>query len=347
MDGGGGSETLTSGDYELQDIKGVPVTGVSESGDYRLEIGGIYALSGLQVVEGDWPYGSLPLYIERNGADIKILWDAAVFVNPRFYYLTGAGEGEYTNDYTSWTLLAENAALAVGAPPGAGYIDGEITLVDQVGMGDGELFVKALQRGVAYDDVDPDTSETYLAGALAVGKINYVFGSGNTFFAVPLELDGTMDDVMADQGYTSGSRIYQQTTDRSGFDTSDYNGSTWSDTLTITSDKGFYFYNIGSEIEISLVGDVDTEAIEEIMEGGNNLFGVQFPVIYDFTVFGVDPVAGDRVLQYDRDATPVPGFNTINQSEFATTTERLSGMSGYYYYRDPSADPLYWTPTEP
>ena len=286
------------------------------------------------------PEGTVPLTIARNGPNIELNWNTTAYPAIDIYYLNGDGTGQFSNT-TGWTLLAPDITVSPYSDNG------------QVGTGNDERYYKALVANIDPDVSPVDGDPSYIASAWAVGKINYAFGGGNTFFSVPLRLIGNMDRIMGNQnfgdgaGYVAGSRIYKQTGDRTGFNTTDFLGVGWTNTLGIDPDKGYYYYNTGSEITITLVGNVPLSAIPETMSGGNTLFSVQFPARYAFTVFGAGTAAGDRVLIYNRLALPTPGFDTVNQSQFGVTGVRLSGMVGYYYYRDPLAAPLVWTPSLP
>lgn len=308
-----------------------------------------YTEVNMALVEGGGPLlitevisGTVPLNILRNGNNIEVSWNNTLYPNPQIFMLTGSGSGEFTNSYsaTKWVRIFSGGLVEAS---GISFTPPD-TLVHQNqanGAGSGEVYYKGLQAGIT-------DYATNIPSAEAVGKVNFTFGGGNTFFSVPLVLSGTINDIMGSQNYTAGSRLFKQAPDRSGFNTADYfSGTGWTDTIVITPDKGYYFYNIGSQIPVTLVGRVPGAGVSESMGGGNNLFAVQFPKQYDFSIFGAGTAAGDRVLIYNRNAIPVSGFDAVNQSEFGLTQVRLSGMGGYYYYRDPSAGTLTWSPPLP
>jgi hypothetical protein len=361
----GSSASRTVEAKNLQDLKGYPYHSPMEAGAYVYKLGLGALAEPLEVTEG-----TVKLYISRSGADIRVSWEASKYPLPTIFALayedSADGKGAYTNQYVIppssvpvWKTVLHNGVFMPSFTWGDSSYDDNLEKYGQfVYTGDGKLVNKnqvgagAVRKEIYYkatiNSVEPGDYEDYLPSAEAVGKINYTFGAGNTFFGVPLIMDGTVAQVMSGQvfatgtGYVAGSRIYKQTADRTAFDSADYTAS-WSDGITFAPDKGYYYYNNGNEISITLVGAVPKQAAAQSLGPGNNLFGVVYPARYGFSIFGSGVAPGDQVKQQSADRL---AFDAINPSEFATTTTKLTGLKGYYYDRSVT-DPLVWTPPQP
>ncbi|MBN2057382.1 MAG: hypothetical protein JW782_01115 [Candidatus Saganbacteria bacterium] len=318
----------------VHDIKGQVVIGVSTGGGNRVEFGGIYGA--LAEAGGDIvvPEGTVLLNIRRDGADIVVEWSGSADI----YMQIGNGSGLFANGVGPAPWLGP----LTGTEEGIVLSPGQLRHIGEAGA-PGDL------PEVYYKAVKPGRSDRRRA-AYAVGKIRYHLFPGNTFIGIPFQWSGTVDELMQPQihGYPAGCRIYSQNDARNAFNASDFNGSVWSDTIDILPEEGYYFYNTGtSGFSIVLCGRLLTDEVAVTMGAGSTLFSMQFPSTYSFSVLGSGTVPGDRLLIYNNAASPVPGFTSINQDDFDTTSYSLNGLDSYYYYRDPTAGDLTWSPTLP
>jgi len=343
----GGEEEMSSSNYKLQDIKGQGVIGVESSTNFNAELGGIYGL-GVPIVKIEGvPYGTVQLNIERDGDNIRVSWDPAIR-NPQIFVRSGDGSGQYVNDgdATVWVEIGD-LATEFDVHMSESYV----LHLDQVAAGYEEAYYKGLQSGVARGGANPDTGDTNLASAWAVGKNNYTFSGGNNFFNYPFSKDADVNTVFSRQyiddsgtgmDYPGGCRVYLHNYSAGNFDYSEFSEGTWS-SLTLRVSAGNIFYNSGtSNLNVTLVGRVMAETADIYRcEGGNNLIGLIYPqgeLITSFT----NAASNDRLLIRNVSGS----FDPVDYSTaWADPSYRLIPTMGYWYYRDPRNLTLDWQQT--
>ncbi|MFC1568576.1 hypothetical protein ACFL37_02650 [Candidatus Margulisiibacteriota bacterium] len=178
----GGDESLEAGDYKLHDVKGQGVVGYGDGMDYSLGLGGIYTLAlGPRIIEGDWPYGTVPLNISRVGSNIQITWDP-MFRDPQIYVRVGDGSGQYTDTYNSMVWVpASDPSRSGEFDDVSDLADNELVHNNQVGDASTthpEVYYKALQAGVTTNMRDPVSFQRCIEIAWAVGKVDLLMSKG-------------------------------------------------------------------------------------------------------------------------------------------------------------------------
>ncbi|MFC1637665.1 hypothetical protein ACFL1W_01455 [Candidatus Margulisiibacteriota bacterium] len=362
----GGDTDLRSDGYSLHDIKGQGAIGYSEASDYGLGLGGFYTFLVPRVIEGDWPYGTVPLNISRVGSNIQITWDP-MFRDPQIYVRVGDGSGQYTDTYNSivWVPVSD--------PSRSGEFDDVSDLADselihnnQVGDASTthpEVYYKALQAGVTTDMRDPVSFQRCIEIAWAVGKVDLLMSKGwnSVSTALSAEAFGGADGVAGDN-FGEGDTVmfwdyYQDgTQDMSEFKR--FSSTTGWDNPTVNLSLGQgCMFNISSLTgtatrKVTLIGNVArTDVTREIRPGWNDIGGPlpRALVSGDFLPANVDPatnlVNGDSISEWGWGTEDFS--NTIRYSD-SSTPPWIGSLTfkpgvGYWYNHVSTAGPFDWT----
>jgi len=211
--------------------------------------------------------GTYKLYISANGNNVEITWETTD--NPQIFALIGNGAGEYLNDYSAakWKLIASGGALVSPTPDGYGtftYADNKLVHQNQVKMGTGEVYYKALWSTI------PSTQYSYyIPSAEAVGKINIQLSSGFNLVGVHLvKGEGHLvSDFIAN--WSDQDMIFKKTSGNPTYDKAIYNGSAWSDpfSLTIPAGTGCFVKTSASKM-LTLLGSVQLVGSSRIYGNG-------------------------------------------------------------------------------
>lgn len=319
----------------FQDIKGEPVIG--EGGG--LQIGGIYVLTA-GVVIPEVPPGTVKLYISRVSNDIKISWEATKYGNnPQIFAMIGDGTGKYSNTYdpATWKVIAQGGTLQ--NPAGFGTFSsynvtsgiGSLIHAGQVGGVTGsiaEVYYKGIKEG--------ETVSARLPSAEAVGKVDYLFEQGNTYFNYPFVSSADVNTVFGTSGIPDLCKIlnYQKSTDK--FSPSTFS-TTWLDPFTLELGKGYVFFNYStSPINLTLVGAVNKtpDTFSSNISTGNNYLGLPFPIIKTLSLaFSSNPVGNDGLLIYQKSTDKFAKQACSNAGAFDNPNFELIMPTGYVYFR--------------
>jgi hypothetical protein len=357
----GGSASMEGGSYRMQDIKGQGVIGSSSGGGYTVGMGGIYALAGPTIIEGDWPYGTVPLYISRlpGGSILRITWEAR-FINPEIYVLMGNGQGRYASG-EGWTKVTQGGTFVSGLPSGPDW-DFSMGAIDlehnsQVGRGTGEAYYKGLQAGVSPTASNPRVAgKTFLQSAWGVGKVNVILNRGWNSVSSPF-VAGTFG---SDTGVVGNNFGNGDSANFWGEAIQDmeivyvFSGGTWGSVANILIPGRGCMFNISSLAEgvtrtITLVGSVSTVEVTREIRAGLNDIGNPFPralVSGGFSPASADPpsnlVTGDTLNEWGRtDFSNAIIYNAATSSWAGSLTFRPG--AGYWYNHVSTAGPFRWT----
>ena len=323
------------------------------------------------------PPGTVPLNIERVGADIKVWWDTsqAAFRDPKIYVLVReSATGQYSNIADDWTLITD---LSDASPSeynleryvyADGEVQGYILHKDQVGAGYGEVYYKALQKDVI------DVTAT-LPTAMAVGKINYTISQGYNLVSVPFVYTGennTLDKVFGDQLH-SGNVInadqiltkddpatwgmpaaYLNSADGKWYKTT---ASTALAEIGINTTSGYLINNKGQETTITLNGQISRDQTV-VMSSGYNMIGTVFPVNQTLNSLNLGSLANvtagtvlnaDQILIKNDPATwGMPAAYLKTDGKWYKTTEpeveaTFTFQTPYgYFYRQRATGAITW-----
>jgi hypothetical protein len=313
---GGGTNELTGGGANLQDLKGQEVIGVLTGTDGTiLQIGGIYGLVGGVVISAAGvPPGTVPLTISRSGKDIKIAWDAK-YANPQIYVMTGDGTGKFQNDNVAgqtavWALVASGQEFdTTHASDAAPYIlhKGQVGAASVTGVTNRpEAYYKGLQHGVSASAQGSDQINfpgTYLQAAWAVGKLNVnLQGSaaeaGKNYVSIPFNCQQgtTIGNVLGEGSGTiwqPGDEVQYKFAAGPSFNTAILSAnSTWVDTSNGQTPAWGIDYRFGNIVitnaaakTLTFIGEVVKTNIDIPIysgageaPGGKTLLGMVYPV---------------------------------------------------------------------
>lgn len=312
---GYGSGVLEGGNYRLKDVKGAPFTGFTTGGNDDLYIGPIYVLEpGAGAATGEAPAGTVPLFISRDGDNIKISWEASVpdYNDPQIYVLIGGGSGSYTNDVAGWS-----GPYTPNSYPAefdfSKYASGYVLHLDQVGAGESEVYYKGLQDGITAANISPDqnlpANTAYLASAWAVGKINITTDADGGLLLIGLPMfAGNVASTYPDQlGTNQTINLYPRA--GGGLDAVAVTNSgimTGSD-FDILPTVGFWQKNLSdTAVTITFVGDLPktdyTDDLESLDLSSNPLakqlssdtLGIDGDVIYPQSGSGLSAFTKDQ-----------------------------------------------------
>lgn len=201
-----GGAVLEGNGYKILNSIAEPVSG--KIGDSTSSIWwGLFGLFGGVVEKPDVPYGTVPLYISRDGNDVKITWEA-IYVNPTIVAVSGGGYGLYDKNPTSDWLTVLQAGAVKTLPPllGPMILSDATTLkhTQQVTGGTSECYYKGFQAAIGDPKVaiNPNTNTLIFPTAVAVGKVNVLVERNDTqisffSFSVPLVSQNKVDDFDA------------------------------------------------------------------------------------------------------------------------------------------------------
>ncbi len=246
------------------------------------------------------PRGTVRLTIERvpGSTDLRVGWQGA---NPDLYYLTGGdGTGSYTDVVGDWTAIDLNA-LPADITYNAGAGETFITHTDQIGLGEAEVYYKALVAGTVQDAAHPDGG-TFISQAPAVGKVNVDLGgqpatAGKNLISVPFVFtDNSIPNVFgqgADSIWENGDLLQRKSSAVNTYLTVEYKDGSWIDqaggvALPFTFDNRFGYWIVAKSNKIlTLFGQVTTDDVDvEILaaptltEPGKTLLGMIYPKFF-------------------------------------------------------------------
>jgi len=148
----GGSASMESENYRMQDIKGQAVTGYSSSDSYGMGLGGMYGEVPM-VMPAPEVWSEDPhvrnLRIRRSGSDIVVEWNKEPDTYTGSFYVFRR-VGAFENLPTNW-----NRGIDVGN--NVSYTD-----AGQVGDGDDQVYYRVLST----------SEKNALVNKVAVGKVN-------------------------------------------------------------------------------------------------------------------------------------------------------------------------------
>ncbi|MEA3494083.1 MAG: hypothetical protein U9R38_06840 [Candidatus Margulisiibacteriota bacterium] len=290
-------------DPSLNDIKGQPVIGFSTGGG----ITGYWG-AGYHLWVGVGPGDYVPLTIERQGDDIKISWSTGTQPDIYCAVYTAPATGQYVNEGTDWTDITDGSISDQFDlfNVSSGYI-----LHNDQASGSsasyGEVYYKALKPGTDPTAVNPDTNQTYLFSAEAVGKIDISVDPGYNLVSVPFTYEGVaglLKNVFGDQLHAgnvdTADRIYTKGDSGSwGMDNAYLSNDGkwyWSNqpaiesTISVGSTKGYLVRNKGSQVLITVVGDVSGPQTIDMTQGFNAV-GTVHPVNIALNSLGISGLA--------------------------------------------------------
>ena len=308
---GGHTSLEAQGSYKLHDLKGQSVIGVStDNNNYTVYLGGIYAVS-QGIVEGNWPYGTCPLYVSRQGDDIKISWEAAI-KSPDIYVLTGEGTGTFVDDSASWKLYTDSSFS--GQFDDTHKNEGYILHLAQIGSAATlvEIYYRGLQVGILPAEPNPQvTGKTYLASAWAAGKLNLktykINNSAWNFVAAPV-FASNLDEVFGTD-FTQGDQLwFWDDSNQKFFSPVTFDGSTWGTSANLVRGNGVLFNLAGTSPKtVTLLGQVSLESFsrEIAVKAGTpsygwNVIGNPFPILSSMEgLIAGKSVQGDSLWEWN------------------------------------------------
>ncbi len=342
-----GGQQLTSGNYSVYDLKGQAAAGELTSGNYTLQLGGIYQLLGAAT-----PTTGIPLTISRT-SDGKILlgWTGWTGADPDiwFYATNYSGTTTFMNRYyitpggnTQW------APVTPGTTAGFGPINYKTMVVDDTPE---LMFFKALPAGTTIM-----AGVTYPAGtspfelAPTVGKVNIKLNTGISVVSVPFSR--TDNDISAVFGadQLSGATLYTKPSSDNP-NTSRYrvvNGA-WVDdqnqpaAMPVQPELG-YWINVPGTRVLKVWGNVikDTSRSLTIKDGGISVVGCVYPNNELFLSAGLNSAGGSKnkdVIYYKPSAaSPNTQKLTFNGTDWQCAdpneSKKFTVPFGYWYNRE-------------
>lgn len=326
---------MESTGYNLHDLKAQTVIGVSSSTGYQVQLGGIYGIAGTTEVTpptaevtAEAPAGTVPLTIARDGANIKLNWDAATYPAPQIFARSASFDNSY--DGTNWTKVAGGGGIIGGVTGFSGYSEsgGTGTLLNdnQVGAGSSdEVYYKAVISTV---NVTTPTGQATLESAWAVGKVNVQLNGtaatlGKNLISLPFQTQQSMTvrDVLGEGTgtvWTEGDMAQYKFDAGPAYYTAIYtSGKQWKDAANTSHDPAFNFdYRFGNWIivnepkVVTMVGGVvNTDMSVAIYSGaglptgGKTLLGMLYPAAFGLAATSLiaDGAAEGDLIQYKLD----------------------------------------------
>ncbi|MFH1386257.1 MAG: right-handed parallel beta-helix repeat-containing protein, partial [bacterium] len=268
------------------------------------------------------PTGTVPLTIVRDGNNINITWDKALFPRIDLYALTGDGAGNYTNDATTW-----------GAPVSAADADGAFTDVDQVGRGDGEKYYKGLVAGKVPTDAHPDGG-TYISQARAVGKVNVsLYGGGRAFISTPF-MTSSLNKAFGVDFANNDQLWYWDNSLGSFTKTFTFTGGSWPAEENANIAQGYWLditsTNPGVLKTITIIGEVSSAPIRTNIYPGWDMVGNPFPKQTTNTGFNSGMSSNDQIWIWDNQNHLFTGTMSYTESGWNPAAQLLPGL-GYRY----------------
>jgi len=285
------------------------------------------------------PAGIVPLFISRDGSNIKISWEASKYPTPKIFFMTGDGTGSYSNTYTAgppanWTQVDSTNAASLGFNFSS-YGSGSILHLAQVGGGSPEAYYKGLipssLTNLSY----------YIPSAEAVGKVNFVLSKNATsswnFVSSPL-IFNNLDQIWGTD-FTNGDQLWVwNDAEQKFFAPITFSGGTWG-TGNLNPGYGYLFNLAGTSPKTgTAIGNVNTSALSRTISVkpgtpsyGWNVIGNPQPVLSPMTGFvSGKSAASDSIWEWDN----------VNQKFLAPlvfdgtgwpTGAQLKIMNGYGY----------------
>lgn len=340
----GGHISLEANGKRLNDIKGQGIAGEMSSTNYGLGLGGIYG-TGPTVIEGDWPYGTVPLYISRDGQDIKITWEA-VFRNPDIYVLTGAGTGVYGNSPAAagWMRIVSGGIVLPGIMAdevGVFSLSGNALLNrEQVGMGFGEVYYKGLQQGITPTTIDPANGQLCFSNARAAGKVNVNISragaNGWNFIAYPFDVRPIGAALFGNFSAADEIKIRDEATKQFAPVSVTYSaaGGQWG-TQPFERAKGYWLYRSQTTpLTATLIGTVNltglTTSLTRVRDNGWNFIGLPYPTMRTLAAFGPAAASSlDELKVRNEDSKQIEA----SYPKSTWGTQQIRTAKGYLYYR--------------
>jgi len=332
----GGHISLEAGGKLMNDIKGQGIAGEMSSANYGLGLGGIYG-TGPTIVEGDWPYGTVPLYISRSGDNLKISWEAR-FVNPQIFISTGNGAGEYVNDGPGWLSL-DDPALSDDIDK---YLSQSYFIhINQVGQSFPEAYYKALQAGVNRSATNPRVmGASYLGSAWAVGKVNVNISragaNGWNFIAYPFNVRPIGEALFGNFSAADEIKIRDEATKQFAPVSVAYSAASgqWG-TQPFERAKGYWLYRSQTApLTATMIGSVTLDnystSLTRVGANGWNFVGLPYPRWQALSAFG--PAAANALDEFK---VRNEDSKLIEASYPKSTwgTQQIRTAKGYLYYR--------------
>ncbi|MCU0641201.1 MAG: DUF2341 domain-containing protein [Candidatus Margulisbacteria bacterium] len=264
--------------------------------------------------------GEVPLYIARDGADIRITWETAVG-DPQIFLLTGDGRGSFTTQ-EGWNLIYQSGVVQPGFGADFTAITSGLRHLDQVQMGTTEAYYKGISAEVSdVYAVNPDPfakGASYLASVKGVGKFNVRVTPGYNLISLPFvpqgpslayqigdQLTGTSESnparsdlVMNFQNLGAVGGVPQYTYTIAWFSTAD---NTWYDSnnrtvpsaISLEADTAYFIKLLPTSptTEVTLVGTVSKLKRRLPIRAGYNPAGSCFPRPSSLQILGLSAVA--------------------------------------------------------
>jgi parallel beta-helix repeat protein len=228
------------------------------------------------------------------GRDVIVSW--ATSDVPDVYMLTGDGSGMYTNDPSTWTQVTNPVAS------GFNLFGNTLHHQQQVGMGIGEAYYKAIKAGLAKAD--------FLPSAEAVGKVNILvqtYPPTMELIALPVVPDNSdINAVIGAQFGTGLAEVWSRfNAPINGWGSQKYNGSYWYGSLPAgqtTKDRGYWIKSLTADKMLTFVGRI-AKADESYSFNNETLFfyGNSYPRAVPWAASGLSTVfgPGDQIWQWD------------------------------------------------
>ncbi|OGC11794.1 hypothetical protein A3K48_04810 [candidate division WOR-1 bacterium RIFOXYA12_FULL_52_29] len=297
-------------------------------------IPGLFGLFGGGTKIDTAPWGTVPLYISRDGENIKITWEATKAPGAQIYVLTGDGSGKFQkNDPAAWKLYTDSTIAgqfnAGSVATGVLYHNKQVGSVVPSGFSNhGEAFYFGLQAGVTPQTICTDPDPLYngkpcFAVAPAVGKVNMSLAVGYNLVSLPFTYNTGGDALVNVFGQQltkqdspiNADEIYYKQDSASWGMTNAFqktNGSWYLSSsvntpaaFTVGRDKGYLVSIKANSAKITAVGNVSQSNQIIVMKTGFNAVGVVWPQNKTLdslgllnvanTTAGANPISADEI----------------------------------------------------
>lgn len=340
----GGMTEMISTNNKLLDTKSF-YGGVLSSVNNIIQLGGIYLLTSTGTSGGGGitppavPVGTVPLVITRVGNNIKISWDQATYPNPLIFFKTGDGTGQYVNTYKTGATINWSNFISPG-PTDREYhpSDGYVLYKNQVGLGDREVYFKALVGTTDPSNIGELTRLILLAQA--VGKVNINLPANKyVFSSLPFQNSGVSlsNSIIADQ-LPSGSEFLWWDEDAQGYKGSTYSEAWSGSDRNLNLGEGFIL-RCPTDKVLTIVGDLlrASRRTRAIATDKYSLLSYPYPNNVNFSRLGIAPIDGDELLKWKVDTQGYIGATFSSGAWVGPAEINVLGLADPRFYR-PKAD---------
>ena len=338
------------GDFEIVDDEGPQIVAIPVVIEKVDEIGGDGIDDSIKLTweePDNLPPGVTLAPLMLIGDGTGLYTDTLSVDNIIVYDQDNPGPFDYDQDKGKWLVMSDDADVAtiINVDIDDSNVDnGEIILLGQAngqGIPDkayySEFYIKLLLvQGDGMPDFDNPNFQTSFANANCVGKADYTFGTGNNFFTYPFVNTQDINDVFGVTGYAPLSKILDYSKGNDNFNASTLINGQWDNPLVLELGKGYIFYNFGSEVLTTLVGDVKTadQPFAKSITAGNNFVGLPLPAKRTLgQAFTDQPLSLDKFLNYQKATDNFQSINCSTNTVFDDPDYEVSPFKGYLYYK--------------